>query len=99
MVHNNFASFVNRVEGSFHMEGTRWTFSARLDVYEGELQTLLNTSLWVIRVMSRALQLLAVSFDLPACDWHGRLEQLYDRAEKLRADLEPLLNPDYQVPA
>jgi hypothetical protein len=98
MLHSNFISFVNRHESSIHMEDDRWTFSAQLNLYEGDLQFFLNTSLWAVRIMVRVLQLVAVSFDLPACEWHQKLEQLYDREEQLRLRLEPLINPDYQEP-
>lgn len=96
LVHNNFISFVSRLENSFHMEDGKWTFSVELDLYVNKLQTILNTSLWLVRMMVRVFQLLAVSFDLPLCDWHKKLEQLYDEEEELRMKLEHLLNPDFQ---
>jgi hypothetical protein len=96
MLHSNFISFVNRLESSIHIEGGRWTLSTQLNLYEGNPQFFLNTSLWLVRMMVRVMQLLALSFDLSACDWHRKLELLYDREEKLRVKLEPMLNPDYQ---
>ncbi len=96
LIHNNFISFANRLEQDISMEGSKWSFSAQLDFYVSDTITILNTSMWILRVMERVLRVLAASFDLPDCEWFRKLERLKFSLDRFYAQNESVLNPAYK---
>jgi hypothetical protein len=94
MIHNNYISFASRLEPNIRQDGESWTFSATLYAHEGDLQTILNITLWTFRVMERIARLIASSFELNPCDWFTSLDSIRLQIDKLYVDLNQIVNPE-----
>jgi hypothetical protein len=93
-IHNNFLSFAGRLKESLSVKDNKYHYIYEMAVHEVTEENYglyLNVCLWVIRAASHVSRLLAVSFDLPPCDWHQQQASFHIDQEKLRLELKPII--------
>lgn len=99
LIHNNCLSFAHRMKHDFSTDGNNWKIEIQFDYhddYPGNIPTVVNFVLWMLRAAERVARLLAASFEIKDADWHQTLDQYRVRLDGLYIKHGPMIRATFE---